>query len=136
MEKSSWFLITAQLNLLQGHRDSKEVSWKSTGVLFSQVLCPSAVSEAQTAVDPKSKTVLFMQGMSGSEKAGMCPDNSTSCLQAYKDQKTSPVIRVFLYRTSFIRPGTACWNPGRKPVATRTNSGLLSLRPLTTAGFL
>lgn len=121
--------IIAQLNPLQGDRDSKEVSWQSPGVLLRQVLCPSTVSEAQTAVDPKGEAVLFMHGMSWNRKAGMCPDNSTSFLQAYKDQKTSPVKWDFLY-------GTRCWNPGRKPVATRTNSGLLSPRPLSTTGFL
>ena len=89
--------ITVQLNPLQGHSDSQEVSWKSTGVLFSRMLCPTTVSEAQTAVGPKSKAVLLMQGMSGSKQAGMCPDSFTSHLQAYKDQKTSPFIRIFLY---------------------------------------
>lgn len=86
-EEIQLFSITIQLNPLQGHRDSKKVSWKSTGVLFSQVLCPAAVSGAQTAVGPKNKALSLMHGMSGNEKADVCPGSSTSCLQAYKDKR-------------------------------------------------
>lgn len=68
MQKSSCFFTTVWLNPLQGHIDSKEVSWRST--LFSPVRqshshnLQCSVSSV-LAVGPKNKVVLLMQGMSG-----------------------------------------------------------------------